>query len=233
MLRFRAVVYKRAAVSRVRAAARRFDLVPRLRQGRVLSALGIVASVATMIGIIVGGGLPASSKGASASSPPAAAGSGSGTVERRDLISTDTQSGTLGYADTRTVFNRLSGTITWLPAAGTEVKPGQQLYQVDGQPVTLMDGTVPAYRALTSGVSDGPDVSELKQNLKNLGFDSGNAITVNNTFDSATTDAINRWQSSLGQTQTGTVTLGQVVFLPGARRISSVTGVLGSAGASG
>jgi hypothetical protein len=251
VLRFRAVVHRRAArpaavitfraaLGRIRSAAgwvgsrlARVGPLSGFRRRRVLSALGAVASVAMMVGIIVGGGLPDSSNGASATSPPAAAGSGSGVVERRDLISTDTESGTLGYADPRTVFNRMSGTITWLPSAGSEVKPGQQLYQVDGAPVILFDGTVPAYRTLTSGMSDGPDVAELKQNLVNLGFDPGHAITVNNTFDSATTDAINRWQASLGQTQTGTVTLGQVVFLPGTRRISSVTGVLGSTGASG
>ena len=30
------------------------------------------------------------------------------------------------------MFNRLSGTITWLPQAGSEVRPGAQLYKVDG-----------------------------------------------------------------------------------------------------
>ena len=34
---------------------------------------------------------------------------------------------------------------------GQEIKPGQTLYKVDGQPVILMDGTTPAYRDLEPG----------------------------------------------------------------------------------
>src|SRR5205807_862900 len=61
-------------------------------------------------------------------------------------------------------------------------------------------------------------------------FDPNHQITINQTFDAATTDAVDRWQSALGQTQTGTGTLGHVVFLPGPQRITQVSGVLGSNG---
>jgi hypothetical protein len=179
--------------------------------------------------VILGADLPSSSSGAS----PSVKGSGSTTVQRRTLVATDTQSGTLGYSSPRTVFGRLSGTITWLPTVGAVVKPGQALYKVDGAPVTLFDGSVPAYRSLSEGVSDGPDVQQLKQNLVARGFDPNHNITINQTFDSATTSAVDSWQSSLGQTQTGTVTLGQVVFLPGAQRITSVSAALGGTGGSG
>ena len=60
-----------------------------------------------------------------ASSPGAAAGTtatGAATVQRRNLVATDTESGTLSYADPQTVYNRLSGTITWVPAG----RPGDQ-----------------------------------------------------------------------------------------------------------
>ncbi|MFX8608866.1 peptidoglycan-binding protein, partial [Acinetobacter baumannii] len=73
---------------------------------------------------------------------------------------------------------------------------------------------------------------ELKQNLVALGFDRNHQITINNTFDSATTTAVEAWQSARGETQTGTVTLGDVVFLPGAQRITQVNTVLGSTGGS-
>jgi hypothetical protein len=197
----------------------------------VAPAVGAVAAVALALGIIVGGGNPEQSKGATRSSHTT--GSRSATVARRTLIATDTQSGTLGYADPETVFNRVSGTITWLPKAGTTVKPGQKLYEVNGSPIILMNGSTPAYRAFASGMADGPDVAELKQNLIDLGFDPGRAITVNDTLDTATIDAIARWQTSLGQTTTGTIPLGEVVFLSGSRRIGSVTGVLGSTGGGG
>ena len=34
-----------------------------------------------------------------------------------------------------------------------------------------MDGTTPAYRTLTYGIGDGPDVLALNRNLVRLGFD--------------------------------------------------------------
>jgi peptidoglycan hydrolase-like protein with peptidoglycan-binding domain len=122
-----------------------------------------------------------------------------------------------------------SGTVTSLPRAGSVVSRGQALYRLDGDPIVLMYGSTPAYRALRSGVSDGADVRELEQNLAALGFDPG---TVDDTFSSTTAAAISDWQESLGLDQTGAVELGRVVFLPGPRRIgehkTTVGSVLGS-----
>ena len=47
-----------------------------------------------------------------------------------------------------------------------------------------------------------------------------------------TTGAVERWQGSVGEPETGTITLGQVVFLPGKRLVESVQTVLGSNGQS-
>lgn len=184
----------------------------------------LAAGAALVIGVAANAG---SSQGAST---PAKAGGGTTTVQRRDLVATDTESGTLSYANPQTIFNRLTGTITWLPAIGEVIKPGGTLYKVSGQPVILMNGSVPAYRDLSEGVTDGLDVKELKANLVALGFDPNHQITVNNTFDAATTTAVEAWQASLGETQTGVVTLGDVVFLPGEQRITQVNTVLGSTG---
>lgn len=107
------------------------------------------------------------------------------------------------------------------------------LYQVDGQPVVLFNGTTPAYRDLTSGVSDGGDVLELNRDLVSMGFDPGREITVNSSWQTGTADAIDRWQASIGASQTGAISLGQVVFMPGTQRITSVNTVLGSTGGSG
>src|SRR3954462_9275522 len=63
------------------------------------------------------------------------------TVKRRDLVQTDSESGTLSYAGPQTVYNRLSGTLTWLPSVGQAIKPGGALFKVDAKPVILMDGT--------------------------------------------------------------------------------------------
>ena len=196
---------------------------PRRPAAAGAAAIGVVALATTIV--IVGS--TGSSKGASQSKPAGAA-----TVQRRDLVSTDTESGTLGYANPQTVYNRVGGTITWLPAVGQQVKSGGTLYRVDNAPVILFDGTTPAYRTLASGVTNGPDVQELNANLVALGFDPSHEISVNDTWQTGTTDAVNRWQAALGQTQTGTVTLGQVVFLPGPQLVTTVETVLGSTGGS-
>jgi hypothetical protein len=198
------------------------------RARRLAMPLGALGLVALVIGGVLGAELPASSRGAS---QPAKS-SGAASVQRRNLVATDTESGTLGYAHQQTVYNRLTGTITWLPVVGHVVDPGQTLYKVDNGPVVLFNGTTPAYRTLSSGVSDGPDVQELNQNLVQLGFDPSRQISVDQTWQSATTAAVDRWQAALGETQTGTVTLGQIVFLPAPQLVTTVQTVLGSTGGS-
>jgi hypothetical protein len=200
---------------------------PRRSRRRVGLALLAISTVALAIGIAVVG-LPGSSRGAS----PAAKTGGATTVQRRDLIATDTVSGTLTYADPQTVYNRLTGTVTWLPKVGRLIKPGHTLYKVDDRPVVLFNGSVPAYRDLSDGVSDGPDVRELEQNLRDLGFDPNHDVAIDDTFDSATAAAVERWQASVGESQTGRVALGQIVFLAGAQRVTSVDTGLGSSGGS-
>jgi peptidoglycan hydrolase-like protein with peptidoglycan-binding domain len=125
------------------------------------------------------------------------------------------------------VVNRLSGTITWLPEEGAVVKPDGRLYAIDGSPVILMDGSVPAYRELSSSVSDGPDVAQLERNLRALGYDKGKAIELDDSWDAGTTAAVVHWQEAHGLDQTGTIELGRVIFQPGKRRIESIDVTLG------
>jgi hypothetical protein len=196
-----------------------------MRRRQMAAAVGVLGGAALATGIIVASS-PGSSKGAS----PAGKVSGATTVQRRDLVATDTESGTLGYASPQTVFNRLTGTITSLPSVGALIRPGHALYRVDGAPVTLFNGSTPAYRDLTSGDTDGSDILELNRDLRAMGFDSSHAIALNDTWQAATTTAVEAWQNSLGETETGTISLGQVVFLPGPQRITTIDTTLGSTG---
>ena len=123
-----------------------------------------------------------------------------------------------------------SGTVTSLPRAGSVVERGGALYRLDGDPVVLMYGSTPAYRALQSGVSEGRDIRELEHNLVALGFDPG---TVDDSFTSSTVSAVSDWQESLGLAQTGAVELGRVVFLPGPRRVGEHKTSVGSVLSSG
>lgn len=52
---------------------------------------------------------------------------------------------------------------------GSRVKPGQVVTEVDGRPVILLQGRLPAYRNLRIGAS-GPDVRELQNALIGLGY---------------------------------------------------------------
>lgn len=154
---------------------------------------------------------------------------GVATVQQRNLIQTDTEGGTLSYANPQTVYNRLSGTITWLPRVGQLIKLGQTLYSVNTQPVVLLGGTLPAYRTLKAGDRDGIDVLQLNRDLVQMGF-GDDEIRVNDTWQAGTTDAVKRWQQSLGEKRTGEIALGHVVFLPGAQRIVQLDTTCGSVG---
>jgi hypothetical protein len=155
------------------------------------------------------------------------------TVTRQNLSDQTQVSASLGYAGSYSVINHAQGTITSLPAVGRVVTQGHVLYEVNGNPVALLYGSTPAYRSLSEGAlaSDvtGPDVQELNADLVALGY-------VTRAELSPTSDEFTWWtkvgvedlQGALGVAQTGTVALGQVVFLPTAARISAVSATLGA-----
>jgi hypothetical protein len=145
---------------------------------------------------------------------------GTAEVTKRDLVVTEEVQGDLGYADERDLTAHRTGVVTSLAAEGATVKQGRVLYAVDLEPTVLLTGKVPAYRALTTDVSDGPDVKQLETALKALGH--GDGLTVDEHFTAATADAVERWEEDLGRADPdGTVELGDVVFAPGAVRVAS------------
>jgi peptidoglycan hydrolase-like protein with peptidoglycan-binding domain len=180
-------------------------------------------------GLAAGAGAWAVERGSQASATTAstAPATATATITRTDVVATEQDAGTLGFDQPRTVNAGLQGTITGLPEPGTVVRRGQALYAVNLQPVTLFYGPVPASRTLSEGVSDGPDVKELEQNLAALGDDPDHAMTIDDHFSAATASAVDRWQEALGRTQTGTVAPGDAVFLPGAVRIATHHAELG------
>jgi peptidoglycan hydrolase-like protein with peptidoglycan-binding domain len=140
-------------------------------------------------------------------------------VVRTDLSARELVAGTLGYQGFFTVASESDGgIITWLPAEGDVVRRGQPLFAVDGQPVTLLYGSLPAWRPFATGMTAGPDVRQLQRNLAALGFDPGPADGV---FGWATQLAVQRWQLASGETVTGSIPLGAVAFLPGALRVTT------------
>ncbi len=191
---------------------------------RALAVLVLLAAIGVVVGVVVTSETPSKPRDSDATAP-----SGATTVQRRDLVATDTESGTLSYANSHTVYDQLSGTITWLPGVGQLIKPGQALLDVAGRPVLLMNGRTPAYRDLSASDSDGADIEQLNRNLVDLGFDS-DGIVVDDAWQPGTTVGVEKLQASLGETETGSLSLGQIVFLPGDQLISTVDATLGSSG---
>jgi hypothetical protein len=153
-------------------------------------------------------------------------------VARRPLSSQTTVAGTLGHSGAYAVLGQSNGTITWLPAAGQVIRQGQELYGVNGAPVVLLYGTEPAYRDLAEGASAsdvvGQDVRQLNRDLVALGYASGTGLDPSSDeFTWATQAAIKNLQEHLGVPQTGELALGQVAFLPGPTRVTSLTATLG------
>ncbi|MGA8720394.1 MAG: hypothetical protein WB557_20470, partial [Solirubrobacteraceae bacterium] len=192
---------------------------------RLLAGLALIIAVAIVVVVVENSG----SSSPSASGSTGSTATGATTVQRRNLIETDTESGTLSYNRPQTVYNRLTGTITWLPQVGQVIKAGGTLYKIDGDPVLLMNGTTPAYRDLGPADSNGADIEQLNRNLVALGFNAAN-ITVDDVWQDATTEGVDLLQESLGETETGTLTLGQIVFLPRDQIVTTVDGTLGSTG---
>ena len=144
-------------------------------------------------------------------------------VVRTDLSTTVQVGGSIGYSGSYTItaLGGGGGVYTWLPQPGQVIRQGQPLYAAGNQPVPLLYGTVPAYRAFNAGMSDGPDVGQLTRALIALGYGAG--LTQSDTYSSATAAAVERMQRALGLPATGEIPLGGVFFEPGPIRVASVT----------
>ena len=141
-------------------------------------------------------------------------------ITRGDVVDTESVDGTLTYADQRSLAVSASGVVTWAPSEGDTIRRGHSLLRVDDRPVTLMYGSMPLYRTLRAGVSDGHDVEQLEANLAALGY--GADMTVDDDFTAATTAAVKDWQEDRGLPETGAVTAREAVFASGAVRVTGV-----------
>jgi Putative peptidoglycan binding domain len=98
-------------------------------------------------------------------------------------------------------------------AAGKTISNGEQLAEIDGEPLFALAGRVPAWRDMTPGES-GPDVAELQKALAALGYYQGGDTP--GFFGTATQDAVSLYYPHLGYTPpaTGGVPMTDVIFLP-------------------
>ena len=80
-------------------------------------------------------------------------------------------------------------------AVGDTVANGQVLAEIDGAPMFVLTGSVPAWRDLTPGES-GPDVAELQQALAALGY--GRGGDASGYFGTGTEHAVSSYYEHLG-----------------------------------
>jgi peptidoglycan hydrolase-like protein with peptidoglycan-binding domain len=197
-----------------------------VKRGVLAAALAAAAVLGAVAAVAVQGGQAAPA----APAPPRVA---TATVVRTNLVTTALTGGTLGYAAARPVVNLVTGIYTWLPRPGAAVRAGGVLYRVDDSPVTLMAGAVPAWRPFGTGMTDGPDIRQLQAGLIAGHFAGGLFTTPTGHYDLATADAVERWQEARGLTVTGSIPLGQVVFLPTAVLVGAMNVTAGEAAAAG
>lgn len=155
------------------------------------------------------------------------------TVSQRDLVIYDETTATLGFTTSITVSSPVEGTVTSVLAEGEIVDPGTVIATIDSSPVVALIGDVPAYRDLSRSSSDGIDVRQLELNLVLLGFDPDNKIDIDETYDSATANAVTLLEDSLGLDGDGKLSQEEVVFVPGHLLVDSVPVAIGGSVSSG
>lgn len=190
--------------------------VGRRRPRRLLTSSIVVLLIAAVAVAVVLGTTSSDDDSAAAPAPSGR----TEQVQRRTLTQSEDVTGTLDFGDSRSVAAGQVGTVTSVAATGSTVGQGETLFSVDLLPTVLLVGEVPLYRDLAEGVDDGPDVTQLEDNLAALGFSDDGGLTVDEHFDGSTTDAVEAWQEARGVEVTGTVTRGDAVFVPGAVRIA-------------
>ena len=145
---------------------------------------------------------------------------------QRDLQRFDEWAGTLQPGPTSSVGASGRGTLTRTANEGTVIAAGDVVAEIDGTPVVALYGQVPQFRVINIEAEPGADIRQLEENLVALGFDPDGAVTVDDTFTTATADLVLAWEQSLGlTTPDGTVDAGQIAFVPGPSEVTSRTPV--------
>ena len=127
--------------------------------------------------------------------------------------------------DTMALVGNAAGIVTESVAAGDSIEQGDVLYRVDGEPVFVLYGDTPAYRTMRelSETMTGEDVRQLEEALVALGYDPDGIAAVDEEFTDYTETMVERWQEDVGVEVDGQVTLGDIIFIPQAAEVLSVS----------
>jgi peptidoglycan hydrolase-like protein with peptidoglycan-binding domain len=224
---------------------------PRRRRRLVPVAIGLAGAGAALATVLIASGRedePSRAAGSSASSAE---------VERRTLVARELVDGTLGYAGSRTVINRLGGSdSSGADGGGTDSAAGDSPDTGSGDPSASGSMTLTALPRPGSVIRRGgalfrvdsepavlmygstPAYRDLEEGIEdgrdvlqleeNLVALGFDPGIVDETFSSDTAAAVRDWQESQELEETGGVELGRVVFLPGLRRVGERKASVGS-----
>lgn len=173
----------------------------------VLVIVGIAAATSAVF-ILVGR--------STASNGTAASGLVTDHIRRGTLTAKVTAGGTLtGSPVPIAAGSQVAGVVTSVAQVGSVVSQGQILYRIDNQPVVLLYGSTPLYRAFGPGMTPGPDVIQLEQDLLQLGFGQPYGLVANGVFTFADEQSVRAFTKAEGLTYGDQLALGTVLFEPG------------------
>ncbi len=182
-------------------------------------AVGVAVAVFAALGHDGGGPATAPKPSAPSTAP----------VTRTTLVDEVHLTGRADYGPAQPLAARTAGTLTSLAAPGTVLGRGDAAYRIDNQPVVVLLGGLPAYRALADGVS-GPDVQQFEENLRALGY---GGFKVDTVFDRSTAAAVKKWQKALGLPESGALELGRVAYVAAPVRVAEQKQHVGDPAAPG
>lgn len=166
-----------------------------LRGNRTLWIVAACAVVSLVAGLLVGRFVISPAEASETPQP----GLVTVPVEFGSLSNDVTLRADVGYADAVEVTIDTTGggsVVTGsVPEVGATLDPLSIALEVEGRPVIVLPGELPAYRTLRVGVS-GPDVVQLKQALVSIGIDAGDVSS--NLFDQTTANAVGQLYAQAG-----------------------------------
>jgi peptidoglycan hydrolase-like protein with peptidoglycan-binding domain len=170
------------------------------RRVAVLFWVLAITTVAALGAWMAGGNIVSPAEAAARTAPPTASPI-LVPVEERVLSSEVVTRGTARFGlpqpiavPPSTLKANTSGLITTLPVVNKQFNEGDVLLTTSGRPVFVLQGATPAYRDIVPG-SSGPDVRQLQEALKRMGFDPG---TIDGTYSEKTSEAVKAWYEKAG-----------------------------------
>ncbi|GAB2611570.1 peptidoglycan-binding protein [Paractinoplanes abujensis] len=144
-------------------------------------------------------------------------------LERRTLSTVTSLPGALGFGAARPLTGHAEATVTWLPAPGTTVRRGDQLFRADDKPVPLFYGGLPLFRPIAAPGMKGRDVRIIVDNLRALGYRTGpQRSREEGELTPGLIAAVKRWQKDLKRPVTGTIAVGDIEVQSGAVRVETI-----------